>query len=432
MNIALHLLMSLYQGRFLLLIPLLLGSQHLVRTTTSFRVSDLRSDGAQSGKASFGAPSIRPSLAASENYSTEDSLQPRKGTLYEIPVSNNGARCRLILYKKNLAHEIAVQPPSVLGGLQSDLYRSCNPEGKMPLFICNDSTEEDDLVNIFESDTIARYLLQEYRQVPPSFQPENPRSNLMARIHDMYLTTIQGCLYKAKPPFGPFYTRQDAIQEFVRQLHILANLMAPSATNDLYLCGSEVSLADATIFPTILFASHMLPKFDLAVPEKLQLWFERISVHDPDFAKVRQEMEQGLQVWESNRRWDGILGAGWRDIDPPTLFDQILSGAIPAAIVPQPDDAILAFRDIRPAAPAHILLIPKERSGLTRLNKATAEHTEILGRLLVAAATLSRDESLGFGNGCRIVINDGPDGGQEVMHLHVHLLGGRPMTWPPG
>jgi glutathione S-transferase/diadenosine tetraphosphate (Ap4A) HIT family hydrolase len=408
----------------------------LFRTTSSFGLPTLQPNAVYRERVSINVASARWSIAAaaSDNPPTDEYVRPRGGTLYEIPVSNNGARCRLILYKKKLSEEIAVQPPSVLGGLQSDLYRSCNPEGKMPLFIRNGSKEEEeDLVHIFESDTIARYLLQEYRHLPPSFQPENPRSNLMARIHDMYLTTTQGCLYKAKPPFGPFYTRQDAIQEFLRQLHILADLMAPSATMDgTYLCGTEVSLADATLFPTVLFASHMLPKFDLTLPEKLQQWFERISVNDPDFAKVRQEMEQGLQVWESNRRWDGILGAGWRDVDPPTLFDQLLSGAIPAAIVPQPDDAILAFRDIRPAAPAHVLLIPKKRNGLTRLSKATAEHTEILGRLLVAAATISKDESLGFGNGCRIVINDGPDGGQEVMHLHVHLLGGRPLTWPPG
>jgi histidine triad (HIT) family protein len=69
---------------------------------------------------------------------------------------------------------------------------------------------------------------------------------------------------------------------------------------------------------------------------------------------------------------------------------------------------------------------------LTRLSKATAEHTEILGRLLVAASEIVKDKELGFGEGARIVINDGPDGGQEVMHLHVHVIGGRKMTWPPG
>jgi len=96
------------------------------------------------------------------------------------------------------------------------------------------------------------------------------------------------------------------------------------------------------------------------------------------------------------------------------------------------DAKILAFKDINPAAPAHVLVIPKARSALTRFNKATVEHVEILGRLMVAAAEISKDESLGFKDGARIVINDGPDGQQEIMHLHVHVIGGRPMRWPPG
>jgi histidine triad (HIT) family protein len=66
------------------------------------------------------------------------------------------------------------------------------------------------------------------------------------------------------------------------------------------------------------------------------------------------------------------------------------------------------------------------------LSKATNENTEILGRLMVAAGEIAKDESLGFGNGARIVINDGKEAGQEVFHLHVHVLGGRDFAWPPG
>jgi histidine triad (HIT) family protein len=108
-----------------------------------------------------------------------------------------------------------------------------------------------------------------------------------------------------------------------------------------------------------------------------------------------------------------------------------VAGQIPATVVLE-DTEILAFKDINPAAPAHVLVIPKDRSGLSRLQKSSPEHIEILGRLLVAAGEISKNESLGFGNGARIVINDGPDGGQEVFHLHVHVLGGRQLTWPPG
>ena len=120
-----------------------------------------------------------------------------------------------------------------------------------------------------------------------------------------------------------------------------------------------------------------------------------------------------------------------RDEAPATLFDKILSGEIPAAVVKQ-DDKVFAFKDISPAAPAHILVIPKDRAGLTNIRKASPEHIEILGRLMVAAGEIANDKDLGFGDGARIVINDGPDGGQEVMHLHIHVLGGRAMTWPPG
>jgi len=138
-----------------------------------------------------------------------------------------------------------------------------------------------------------------------------------------------------------------------------------------------------------------------------------------------------ISKWDASGRWDSIHLAGVRDTDPGTIFDKIIAGEIPATIVKE-DDKILDFKDIQPAAPAHVLVIPKNRDGLTRIRKATSEHVEILGRLLVAAGEIAKDESLGFGDGARIVINDGKEGGQEVFHLHVHVLGGRAFTWPPG
>jgi diadenosine tetraphosphate (Ap4A) HIT family hydrolase len=138
-----------------------------------------------------------------------------------------------------------------------------------------------------------------------------------------------------------------------------------------------------------------------------------------------------LIAWDERKRWDPIWLAGVRDEAPATLFDKIISGEIPASIVKQ-DEHVLAFKDIYPAAPVHILVIPKDRAGLTNIRKASPEHIEILGRLMVAAGEIAKDRDLGFGDGARIVINDGPDGGQDVMHLHIHVLGGRAMTWPPG
>jgi diadenosine tetraphosphate (Ap4A) HIT family hydrolase len=113
------------------------------------------------------------------------------------------------------------------------------------------------------------------------------------------------------------------------------------------------------------------------------------------------------------------------------MIDKIISGEIPATVVKE-TDKVLAFKDINPVAPAHVLVVPKNRMALTRFSKATTEHTEILGQLMVVAAEIVRDTTLGFGDGGRIIINDGPDGGQEVMHLHIHVVGGRPLTWPPG
>jgi diadenosine tetraphosphate (Ap4A) HIT family hydrolase/glutathione S-transferase len=357
--------------------------------------------------------------------STITATKPKR-TLYDVPVSNNGARCRIILYKKDIpTSEVAIESPSTLGGLKSDEYLSVNPQGKMPAMVCSESG-----MNIAESDTIARYLLSKYADKGPSFLPDNAKSNYIARLHDLYLGPIQGFMYKP-PPFGVFGTRKDALNEFVKQLSVIEGLIEPSS--GMYLCGEEISLADATLFPTIIFAGHMLPKFGVepALPPKLAAWFDNVKENDAVCKKVFEEVKGGLSAWDDNKRWDRILGAGWRDEAPGTFFDKIVAGEVPVDIVVE-DEKILAFKDIHPAAPAHVLIIPKDRSGLTRLRDATAEHKDILGHIMVVAAEISRNQSLGFGDGARIVINDGPDGGQEVMHFHVHVIGGRPMTWPPG
>jgi histidine triad (HIT) family protein len=109
------------------------------------------------------------------------------------------------------------------------------------------------------------------------------------------------------------------------------------------------------------------------------------------------------------------------------LFCKIATGAIPAKHLYENDD-VLAFPDINPQAPVHVLLIPKKH--LASHAHATPEDTAMLGQLFAAAGEVARQ--LGLSNGYRLVINTGPDGGQTVDHLHVHLLGGRHMTWPPG
>ncbi|KAL7086378.1 hypothetical protein ACP275_13G000300 [Erythranthe tilingii] len=117
------------------------------------------------------------------------------------------------------------------------------------------------------------------------------------------------------------------------------------------------------------------------------------------------------------------------DTGEPTIFDKIISKEIPANIVYE-DEAVLAFRDISPKAPVHVLVIPKSRDGLTELGKAEKRHEEILGRLLYAANIVAEKE--GITEGFRVVINSGPSACQSVYHLHLHVLGGRQMKWPPG
>jgi histidine triad (HIT) family protein len=111
-----------------------------------------------------------------------------------------------------------------------------------------------------------------------------------------------------------------------------------------------------------------------------------------------------------------------------TLFEKIIHREIPAAIVHETDRA-LAFRDVNPQAPVHVLVVPKKP--LAGIREATAEDQALLGHLLWVAAEVARQEGLAA-TGYRLVINDGANGGQSVDHLHVHVLGGRPLTWPPG
>ncbi|MEB3243431.1 MAG: histidine triad nucleotide-binding protein [Cyanobacteriota bacterium] len=109
-----------------------------------------------------------------------------------------------------------------------------------------------------------------------------------------------------------------------------------------------------------------------------------------------------------------------------TIFGRILNGEIPCQEV-YSDALCLAFRDVSPQAPVHVLVIP--RKPIPSLAEAGAEDQELLGHLLLVAARVARQEGL---QGWRTVINSGAEAGQTVFHLHVHVLGGRPMAWPPG
>ena len=110
------------------------------------------------------------------------------------------------------------------------------------------------------------------------------------------------------------------------------------------------------------------------------------------------------------------------------LFCKIVKGDVPAKVVLD-TERVLAFHDIHPAAPQHVLVIPKEH--IVSIHEATGAHAAMLGELMLAGREVA--EKLGLAeSGYRLVLNTGKDGGQTVFHLHVHVLGGRAMAWPPG
>jgi len=111
-----------------------------------------------------------------------------------------------------------------------------------------------------------------------------------------------------------------------------------------------------------------------------------------------------------------------------TLFEKLIARELPCDVVYE-DDLVFAFRDINPQAPTHVLVIPKKP--ILRIAEAAAEDQALLGHLLLKAGEVARKLGLGE-SGFRLVINNGRDGGEAVPHLHVHILGGRPMGWPPG
>jgi len=109
-----------------------------------------------------------------------------------------------------------------------------------------------------------------------------------------------------------------------------------------------------------------------------------------------------------------------------TIFSKIIKREIPADIIYE-DDLALAFRDVNPQAPVHFLVIPKKP--IVKLSESTIEDRSLLGHLLLIASKVAAQEGL---TGFRLVTNNGAEAGQTVFHLHIHVLGGRSLTWPPG
>ena len=113
-----------------------------------------------------------------------------------------------------------------------------------------------------------------------------------------------------------------------------------------------------------------------------------------------------------------------------TIFDRIVRKEIPANVIYE-DELCLAFRDISPVTPVHFLVIPKNRDGLSGISKAEDRHSHLLGHLMKVVAIVAKQEGIAE-DGYRMVINEGRHGCQSVFHLHIHVMGGQQLGWPPG
>ncbi|XP_071437268.1 adenosine 5'-monophosphoramidase HINT2 [Pithys albifrons albifrons] len=149
---------------------------------------------------------------------------------------------------------------------------------------------------------------------------------------------------------------------------------------------------------------------------------------------VRGALRAGQRCMSAPGRRDGEVSKAQRAAaaseevsGQPTIFSKIIDRTIPATILYE-DDKCLVFRDVAPQAPVHFLVIPK--LPIPRISRVGPQDTELLGHLLVVAARTAQAE--GLADGYRLVINDGKHGAQSVYHLHLHVLGGRQMSWPPG
>ena len=251
--------------------------------------------------------------------STSTITMSTKDILFDMPVSNHGARVRMIIQSKGIQQYVDIKQPSDLGGLKSVDYLKLNPQGKMPLLL-----SEPNQYPIVESDCIARYLLEKYHDHGPSFIPshimQRSLSDQICRVLDLYISPVQGSMYKASGTSFSIYgtSRSEALMELKRQLHVIETLLTtfehhyPQLSSNTYLCSDEISLADVSLYPTIIFCVFMLPQiigWDVSVflgPRLQQWWNFMNSGEVPIAIVVRKEIEIVLHAWKDSGRFDPI------------------------------------------------------------------------------------------------------------------------------
>jgi glutathione S-transferase len=231
--------------------------------------------------------------------------------LIDMPVSNNGARVRYVIYSQGL--DVAIEPPTSLGGLKSEAYLALNPQGKMPLLhlpAAERGEQGGATAAIYESETIVQFLLDRYCP-PGTLQASTPlaraRQALATRVHDLYITTVQGpAMYKGGiPP----QERSRGLRQLADQLDALEAIVA--AGGGPYIAGDKITTADAALAPTFEFMTFILPKVFgwqdvFAGRPALRRWWEALRRDDAAMARVLDEVRGGLEAWEGKGRWDEL------------------------------------------------------------------------------------------------------------------------------
>jgi len=241
--------------------------------------------------------------------------------MYDSNVSNHGARVRAIYYAKGLEKKVDIRSPDSLGGRGSNEFLSISPQGKTPVFI--ESEGECEGYGIIESSAIARYVIDKYQSIAPNFIPSSAMaralSDQIVNIHDCYISNIQGCMYKSKFKFVG--TRLEAIHEIHRQFSIIEKLIEsysqqnPSIQVGPYLCGKEISLADVSIFPTLVFTQFMLPTFfgfknggfESCCSSRMASYYQFMTKENSIGKRIADEILTTLKEWEASGRWIPIL-----------------------------------------------------------------------------------------------------------------------------
>ncbi|XP_031562817.1 histidine triad nucleotide-binding protein 1-like [Actinia tenebrosa] len=181
-------------------------------------------------------------------------------------------------------------------------------------------------------------------------------------------------------------------------------------------------MTTAVTSATLEFLYHGIPVLDISYPLG---WAAALS--------IAPRLIVGTQYFSTNQRLcndevDKAKAAAKENKNSETIFGKILKKEIPADIIYE-DDKSIAFQDVNPAAPVHFLVIP--RKAIAQISNVTENDVPLLGHLLYVATKVAKQEGLAE-DGYRIVINNGVNGAQSVYHLHLHVLGGWQMTWPPG